>query len=75
MTHDDFIDVEHSAGRALRAIGQVAEPGLSKRLRHAQYLLAELRCAAQWMCDPAASEESKSAAMERLAGVFKHAPN
>ena len=56
MTHDDFIDVEHSAGRALRAIGQFAEPGLSKRLRHAQYLLAELRCAAQWMCDPAASE-------------------
>lgn len=75
MTHDDFIKIEWETGRALRAIGQFASPETVKTLRHAEYLLAELRSAAQWMCDPQASEEIKAQVMGRMASVFVFKPN
>lgn len=74
MTHDDFIKIEWETSRALKAIGQFASPELCKTLKSAEYLLSELRSAAQWMCDPQTSEETKAAVLERLASVFEFKP-
>lgn len=70
MTHDDFIEIKCTAGRALRDIANWAEPEEKRRLRRAEYLLAELRSAAQWLCDPNTDADTKRLAAERLVDVF-----
>lgn len=72
MTHNQFIDIEHTASRALRSIANWAGPEERKRLQQAEYLLAEMRSAAQWLCDAESSEETKRVVLERLHDVFKH---
>lgn len=72
MNHNQFIDIERTAGRALRTIANWASPEERRHLNQAEYLLAELRSAAQWLCDPESSEETKRLTLDRLHDVFRH---
>lgn len=72
MTHNQFIDIERTAGRAMRSIANWASPEERKRLQQAEYLLAEMRSAAQWLCDPESGEETKRVVLERLHDIFRH---
>lgn len=70
MSHTDIIAIENTAGRVMRAVGQFAEAPQERRLRHAEFILSEVRFAAQWLCSPDATPEEREQATARLVGMF-----
>lgn len=71
MTHDDFIQIERIACRAFTGAKSWTDNRQTyERLQQAEFLLAEMRNAAHYLCDPNETPELKAEVSARLLEVF-----
>lgn len=66
MTHAELCAIEWVMGRAVSAVGQFASRDDVAHLKAGMYLLAEVRNAGMFLCDPNTSEELRKDILETL---------
>ncbi len=73
VTHDDFVKAERTARKAFGTAKQFANPEISAELALAEHILAEVRFAAQFLCDPDSPHHQD--ATKRLVELFQTKEN
>ncbi len=74
MNYQQFLDLERLASRAIRAACTFATASDSRQLQQLTTIMAELRHAADYLCDPKAQPEEKQQAAKRLLELFTENP-
>lgn len=75
-TFNELTVIEHALGRTVRSLRQMGiDADAGNRLANAEYIMAEVRHAGMWLCDPACTPEMRQQALDRLAALFENKAN
>ena len=66
MTHEELIQMEWDASWALRSLRRFARPEHDHNLKQAEHVLAAVRSAGQWLCDPATTAEVRQQVIDSM---------
>lgn len=71
FNHKQLCEIEWEAERAVSAIRQFADKPTREKLNAAAYILAEVRNAGVFLCNPNTDSETRHQVVERLCQLFK----
>lgn len=71
FNYSELVQLEWETGRVLRAVSQFADTPTKEVIDKAMFIVAEVRNAGHFLCDPNTCQEVRQQVVDRLCELFR----